>query len=78
MTQCGGAGIGTSNKDSDEDYDYLFPSLNTIFGIHKNAMRMSLLEINCLKRKDKSFIFNHKGYECLIGICDANVETTLI
>ena len=31
--------IWMSNGDADEDCDYLFPSLNKIFGMHKNAMR---------------------------------------
>ena len=38
--------IGASNEDSDDDCNYLFPSSSKIFGIHKNAIRIFLLEIN--------------------------------
>ena len=41
--------IKISNEDSDEDCNYFCPSLNEIFGIHKNSMRIFLLEINSLK-----------------------------
>ena len=35
---------------------------------------MFLLKINCLKRKEKSFVLNAKGYECLIGMADMSFE----
>ena len=41
--------IGILNEYSDEYCNYLFPSLKKIFGIHKNVMRIFLLEINFLK-----------------------------
>ena len=31
---------GLSTGDEDKDWKYLFPSLNRIFGIHKNVMSL--------------------------------------
>ena len=54
--------VGTSSGNEDEEFNYLFPSLNNIFGIHKDAMSMFLLEINCLKKKGNTCIINSKRY----------------
>ena len=36
--------IGTHNTEEDEDFEYLFPSINKVFGICKDTFDMFNLE----------------------------------
>ena len=71
--------VETSNGNEDEEFNCSFPSLHKIFGIHKDAMSMFLLETNCLKKEGNTYIINAKGHYFLMSIADvsSDVETTV-
>ena len=71
--------IGPSSTNEDETFNYVFPSLNNIFGIHKGTMNIFLLEVNCLKKKGNTHVIDNKGCDFLMSMVDisSNVEKTM-
>ena len=70
---------GYSSTNEDEKFNCVFPSLNKIFGIHKNAMNIFLLEVNCLKKKGNTHVIDNKGCGFSMSVVDnsSNVENTM-
>ena len=68
--------IGIPTNNDKEEFNYLFPSLSKIFGMHREAMTIFLIENNCTNRKSKKFVFCSKDYKSLMAMVDIgrNIE----
>ena len=60
--------IGTCSTEEDEDFEHVFPSINKVFGTHKDAFDTFNLENFLIKKKGDKFVTSMKGYETLISM----------
>ena len=67
-----------NNDIKDEDFEYLFPSLSTIFRLHKNAFSIFFLEMNLIKKRGNKFMINIKGYDHLKNMANNHISTEIL
>ena len=63
-----------NNNIKDKDFEYLFPSLSTVFGLYKDAFNIFFLEANLIKKRGNKLVISMKGYDDLKNVVNNHVS----